>query len=418
MKAEYQGNKGFLQRDSVEHKGYAEVQSTDRREGKERDGASDLLEAILDRDNLNRAYKRVKRNHGAAGIDGMTVEEALPWLKEHREELLQSIREPLFSDSSYGYRPKRSAQQAIQKVKEYAEEGYRYTVSVDLSKYFDTLNHELLMTLLHRQIQDMRVLRLIKKYLKSGVMENGVICKTEEGSPQGGPLSPLLANIYFNEFDWEMNSRGVKMVRYADDIVVFAKSKRAAERLLESCRKYLEGRLKLKMNAEKSKETSIFAQKNFKFLGFCLGKNGNGIYIRAHRKSLNKAKEKLKLLTKRNRGRNVRRVMQEVKVFIRGWIGYFRVADMKRTLMSWDEWMRRRFRMYIWKQRKKPKTKVANLRKLGIPADRAYQWGNSRLGYWRIAGSPILKCSITNERLAAAGYFSILNYYKSLHSCG
>ena len=418
MKAEYQGNKGFLQRDSVEHKGYAEVQSTDRREGKERDGASDLLEAILDRDNLNRAYKRVKRNHGAAGIDGMTVEEALPWLKEHREELLQSIREPLFSDSSYGYRPKRSAQQAIQKVKEYAEEGYRYTVSVDLSKYCDTLSHELLMTLLHRQIQDMRVLRLIKKYLKSGVMENGVICKTEEGSPQGGPLSPLLANIYLNEFDREMNSRGVKMVRYADDIVVFAKSKRAAERLLESCRKYLEGRLKLKMNAEKSKVTSIFAQKNFKFLGFCLGKNGNGIYIRAHRRSLNKAKEKLKLLTKRNRGRNVRRVMQEVKVFIRGWIGYFRVADMKRTLMSWDEWMRRRFRMYIWKQWKKPKTKVANLRKLGIPADRAYQWGNSRLGYWRIAGSPILKCSITNERLAAAGYFSILNYYESLHLCG
>ena len=418
LKAEYQGNKDFLQRDSVEHKGYAEVQSTDRREGKERDGASDLLEAILDRDNLNRAYKRVKRNHGAAGIDGMTVEEALPWLKEHREELLQSIREPLFSDSSYGYRPKRSAQQAIQKVKEYAEEGYRYTVSVDLSKYCDTLSHELLMTLLHRQIQDMRVLRLIKKYLKSGVMENGVICKTEEGSPQGGPLSPLLANIYLNEFDREMNSRGVKMVRYADDIVVFAKSKRAAERLLESCRKYLEGRLKLKMNAEKSKVTSIFAQKNFKFLGFCLGKNGNGIYIRAHRRSLNKAKEKLKLLTKRNRGRNVRRVMQEVKVFIRGWIGYFRVADMKRTLMSWDEWMRRRFRMYIWKQWKKPKTKVANLRKLGIPADRAYQWGNSRLGYWRIAGSPILKCSITNERLAAAGYFSILNYYESLHSCG
>lgn len=418
MKAEYQGNKGFLQRDSVEHKGYAEVQSTDRREGKERDGASDLLEAILDRDNLNRAYKRVKRNHGAAGIDGMTVEEALPWLKEHREELLQSIREPLFSDSSYGYRPKRSAQQAIQKVKEYAEEGYRYTVSVDLSKYCDTLSHELLMTLLHRQIQDMRVLRLIKKYLKSGVMENGVICKTEEGSPQGGPLSPLLANIYLNEFDREMNSRGVKMVRYADDIVVFAKSKRAAERLLESCRKYLEGRLKLKMNAEKSKVTSIFAQKNFKFLGFCLGKNGNGIYIRAHRRSLNKAKEKLKLLTKRNRGRNVRRVMQEVKVFIRGWIGYFRVANMKRALMSWDEWMRRRFRMYIWKQWKKPKTKVANLRKLGIPADRAYQWGNSRLGYWRIAGSPILKCSITNERLAAAGYFSILNYYESLHSCG
>ena len=187
---------------------------------------------------------------------------------------------------------------------------------------------------------------------------------------------------------------------------------------MESCRKYLEGRLKLKMNTEKSKVTSIFAQKKFKFLGFCLGRTGSGTYIRVHRKSLAKAKEKLKLLTKRNRGRNVRRVMQEVKEFIRGWIGYFRAADMKRTLMSWDKWMRRRIRMYIWKQWKKPKTKVANLRKLGGPADKAYRWGNSRLGCWRIAGSHVLKCSITNERLAAVGYFSILNYYESLHLCG
>ena len=464
MNAEYRENKGFLQRDNVEHEGYAEVQSTDRREGKERDGVSDLLGAILDRDNLNRAYKRVKRNHGAAGIDGMTVEEALPWLKEHREELLQSIRagsyipspvrrkeipkpdggvrklgiptvvdrviqqaiaqklqriwEPLFSESSYGYRPQRSAQQAIRQVMRYAEQGYRYVVSVDLSKYFDTLNHELLMDLLHRQIQDMRVLRLIKKYLKSGVLENGIVCKTEEGSPQGGPLSPLLANIYLNEFDWEMERRNVKMVRYADDIVVFARSKRAAERLLESCRRYLEGRLKLHMNTEKSKVTSIFSTRKFKFLGFCLGKNGKGVFIRAHYRSLKKAKKTLKLLTKRNRGRNVRVVMWEVKRFIRGWLGYFHAADMKRTMQSWDEWLRRRFRMYIWKQWKRPKTKVANLRKLGIPADKAYQWGNSRLGYWRIAGSPVLKCSITNERLAAAGYFSVLNYYESLHLCG
>lgn len=464
MTAEYRGNKGFLQRDSVEHEGYAEVQSTDRREGKERGGARDLMETILDRNNLNRAYQRVKRNRGAAGIDGMTVEEALPWLKEHKGELLQNIREgsympspvrrkeipkpdggvrklgiptvvdrviqqaiaqklqsiwePLFSDSSYGYRPNRSAQQAVRQVKRYAEQGYRYTVSVDLSKYFDTLNHELLMDLLHRQIQDMRVLGLIKKYLKSGVLENGIVCKTEKGSPQGGPLSPLLANIYLNEFDWEMRRRGVRMVRYADDIVVFARSKRAAERLLESCRRYLEGKLKLRMNTEKSKVTSIFSTRNFKFLGFCLGKNGKGIFIRAHYKSLKKAKEKLKLLTKRNRGRNVRAVMREVKVFIRGWLGYFHVADMKRTMQSWDEWLRRRFRMYIWKQWKKPKTKVANLRKLGIPADKAFQWGNSRRGYWRIAGSAVLQRSITNERLAAAGYFSILGCYESLHLYG
>lgn len=335
LKAEYRGNMGCLQRDSVERKGYAGAQSTDLREGKERNSASDLFEGILDRNNLNRAYKRVKSNHGAPGIDGMTVEDVLPWLKEHREELMQSLREgkyiprpvrrkeipkpdggvrklgiptvtdrviqqaiaqklqeiyePLFSASSYGYRPKRSAQQAIQQVKKYAEEGYTCAVSVDLSKYFDTLNHELLMDFLHRRIQDNRVLRLIKKYLKSGVMENGVICKTEEGSPQGGPLSPLLANIYLNEFDWEMERRGVRMVRYADDIVILARSRRAAERLLESCRRYLEGRLKLKMNMEKSKITSVFAVRKFKFLGFCLGKNGQGVFIRVHSKSLRKA---------------------------------------------------------------------------------------------------------------------------------
>ena len=290
MKAEYR--KGCPQRDSVERQEYAGARSTGSREGKERDGATGLLEEILGRDNLNLAYKRVKSNHGAPGIDGMTVEEALPWLKEHKGELLSSIRdesfkpspvrrksipksdgsgerklgiptvidriiqqaiaqklqpifEPRFSDGSYGYRPGRSGQQAMQKVKTYADDGYTQVVEVDLSKYFDTSNHELLMNLLRKQIQDTRVIGLIKKYLKSGVMENNIFCRTEEGSPQGGPLSPLLANIYLNEFDQEMERRGVPVVRYADDIVVFARSKRAAERLLESSRKYLENHLKL-----------------------------------------------------------------------------------------------------------------------------------------------------------------------------
>lgn len=465
MRAKYP-NRGCPQRDSVEREENAGARSTGARECGERDGAEDLLEAILDRDNLNRAYKRVKRNHGAPGIDGMTAEEALPWLQEHKEELLQSIRdgsyrpnpvrrkeipkpdggvrklgiptvvdrviqqaiaqqlqpifEPLFSDGSYGYRPKRSAQQAIRKVKEYAEQGYTHAVEVDLSKYFDTLNHELLMNLMRKQIHDKRVLELIKRYLKSGVMENGVVCKTEEGSPQGGPLSPLLANIYLNEFDHEMERRGVKVVRYADDIVVLAKSKRAANHLLESSRKFLEGKLKLKVNTQKSRAVSILAQKKFKFLGFCLGKNGSGIYIRAHRTSLLKAKKKLKELTRRNQGQNVRKVMEYVKVFIRGWLGYYYVADMKRILQSWNEWLRRRFRMYIWKLWKKPKTKIRNLCKLGVSADKAYQWGNTRLGYWRVAGSPILMCSITNEKLALAGYFDFPAQYeqlRKLHLC-
>lgn len=466
MKAEYR--KGYLQRDSVERKEYAGVQSIDTRNRRERDSATDLLEEILDRDNLNKAYKQVKRNHGAPGIDGMSVEDALPWLQEHRDELLQSIREggykpspvrrkeipkpegsgvrklgiptvvdrviqqaisqqlqplfeSLFSEGSYGYRPGRSAQQAIRKVKEYAQQGYGHAVEIDLSKYFDTLNHELLMNLLRRQIQDKRVTDLIKKYLKSGVMKNGVYCKTEEGSPQGGPLSPLLANIYLNEFDQEMSSRGVNVVRYADDIVVLAKSKRAATRLLESCGKYLENKLRLQINMQKSKVVSVVARKHFKFLGFALGKNRSGVYIRAHGQSLAKAKRKLKELTSRNQGRNVRQVMEKMKVYIRGWIGYYYVADMKRILQSWSEWLRRRLRMYIWKQWKKPKTKVQNLRKLGIPKWQAYQWGNSRLGYWRIAGSPVLSRSITNEKLAQAGYYDFPAQYerlRKLHLCG
>ena len=462
LKAE--NRKGCPQRDGVERKEYAGAQSFSARESKERGGANDLLERILERENLNRAYKQVKRNHGAPGIDGMTVEKALLWIRENREELLQSIREgsykpnpvrrkeipkpdggvrklgiptvvdrviqqaiaqklqpiyePLFSDGSYGYRPKRSAQQAIQKVKNYTEQGYGYAVEIDLSKYFDTLNHELLLNLLRRQIHDERVTLLIKKYLKSGVMEGGTFTRTEEGSPQGGPLSPLLSNVYLNEFDQEMERRGVKVIRYADDIVVLAKSKRAAGRLLESCRRYLEGKLKLKMNAQKSKVVSVLAIKHFKFLGFCLGKNKKGVYIRAHRESLAKAKRKLRQLTRRNQGRNVRMVMENVKSFIRGWLGYYYVADIKRTLMSWNEWLRRRLRMYIWKQWKRPKTRVKNLKKLGMEDWKAYRNGNTRKGYWAVAGSGILTHTITNERLVQAGFYSLLARYESVHSNG
>lgn len=449
-----------LQIDSVEREGYAGARSFGTQDSGERNSANDLLERILGRGNLNKAYKRVKRNHGAPGIDGMTVEEALLWLQEHKEELLASIwegkykpspvrrkeilkpdgkgvrllgiptvvdriiqqavarqleqiYEPFFSDGSYGYRPKRSGKQAMQKVKEYAEQGYTHVVEIDLSKYFDTLNHELLMNLMRKHIHDKRVLDLIKKFLKSGVMENGVICRTEQGSPQGGPISPLLSNIYLNEFDQEMERRGVKVIRYADDIVVLAKSKRAAQRLLGSCCKYLEDKLKLKVNMEKSRATSVYSKK-FKFLGFTLGKNAKGIHIRAHWSSLRKAKRKLKELTRRNQGRNVRKVMEMVKVFMRGWLGYYYIASIKRTLQSWNKWLRRRFRMYIWKQWKKPRTKVENLRKLGIPHEKAYQWGNSRLGYWRIAGSPVLTRSITNERLVSAGYYDFPAQYEHL----
>ena len=311
MKTEYIEKDGCLQRDGVEHKEYAEACSTEVREVVERNGA-DLLERVLDRDNLNRAYKRVKANKGASGVDGMTVDEALPWLKEHRDELLESIRngkykpspvrrveipkdnggvrklgiptvidriiqqaiaqvlipiyEPKFSDGSYGYRPQRSAKDAILKVKKWADEGYKYAVCLDLSKYFDTLNHELLMNMLRQDIKDKRLTDLIKKYLKSGVMENGIVMRTEEGSPQGGNLSPLLANIYLDKFDKEFESRGVRVIRYADDIILLAKSIRAAERLLGTSTEYLEKKLKLKVNTEKSRAVSVYSIRNFGFL--------------------------------------------------------------------------------------------------------------------------------------------------------
>ena len=456
MKAEYR--KDCLQRDSVEREGYAGVPSVGTRDNRERDNATqDLLREILRGRNLLEAMKRVKGNKGAAGIDGMTVDEMEPWCTEHGRELvsdiwfgrykpnpvrrkeipkadggvrklgiptvidrmvqqaiaqvLQPMYEETFYKGSYGYRVGRSAQQAMESVKEYAEKGYRYVVEVDLSKYFDTLNHDLLLNVLRRRIKDKRLIELIKKFLKSGVMDNGVIVKTEEGSPQGGPLSPLLANIYLNEFDQEMSRRGVNIVRYADDIIVEAKSKRAAERLLESSRKYLEDKLKLKLNMEKSKVVSVYSQK-FKFLGFTLGKNQMGVMIRVHKQSLKKAKAKLKELTARSQGRNVRVVMNKVKVYISGWLNYYCIASIKRKMQEWNEWLQRRFRQYIWKQWKKSTTRVTNLKKLGIPEEYAYMWGNTRLGYWRVAGSAILNRSITKEKLVKAGYYELASNYE------
>ena len=337
MDAENIGYDGCSQRDSAEHKGYVRAHRSFNRIWKERDSAQpDLLGKILEKDNLNRAFKRVKANKGAPGVDGMNVDETLVWLKENNHELVDRIRrgkytpkpvrrveipkpdggirklgiptvtdrtiqqamaqqmmpiyEPLFADGSYGYRPGRSAKDAIRKVKEYAEQGYTQAVSLDLSKYFDTLNHIILVNLLRREIKDERVIQMVKRYLKSGVMENGVVIDTEEGSPQGGNLSPLLANIYLNEFDQEYLRRGVPCIRYADDIVLLAKSERAAKRLLETSTKYLEETLKLKVNQEKSRVVSAFAIRNFKYLGFALGRNGSGIFIRVHAKSMEKFK--------------------------------------------------------------------------------------------------------------------------------
>ena len=451
-----------LQRDSAERKGYVRAHRSFNRIWKERDSAEPkLLEAILYKDNLNRAYKRVKANKGAAGIDGMTIEEALPYLKEHQQELINRILkgkytpspvrrveipkpnggmrklgiptvidrtlqqaisqklvpiyEPLFADGSFGYRPNRSAKDAILKVKEYAEQGYTFAIVLDLSKYFDTLNHEILINLLRENVKDERVVQLIKRYLKSGVMENGVVIDTEEGSPQGGNLSPLLANIYLNEFDQEFLKRGVPCIRYADDIVLLAKSKRASERLLESSTRFLEEKLKLTVNREKSRTVSVFAIRNFKFLGFALGRNGSGIYVRVHPKSWKKFKLRLKELSSRRSVQSIKPSLEKIKVYARGWLNYYGIASMKNNIDDINGWLYHRIRMCIWKQWKLPKTKKRNLIRMGIPEYYACMAANSRKGHWFCANLTTVKRAMSKERLINGGFCDLATAYQSVH---
>ena len=450
------------QRDSAERKGYVRAHRSFNRIWKERDSAEpDILGKILDKDNLNRAYKRVKANKGAPGIDGMTIEEALPWLKEHNHELVERIRrgkyrpspvrrveipkpdggirklgiptvidrmiqqamaqqlmpiyEPLFSDNSFGYRPGRGAEDAIRRIKEYAEQGYTRAVVLDLSKYFDTLNHTILLNLLRKQVKDERVIQMVKRYLKSGVMENGVVTETKEGSPQGGNLSPLLANVYLNEFDWEFSRRGVPCIRYADDIVLLARSERAAERLLETSTKYLEETWKLKVNREKSRTVSVFAIRNFKYLGFCFGKNAKGIYIRVHAKSWKKTKDKLRLLTSRSRCGSIVKTLEKIKVYMRGWLNYYGMADMKNNIEDLNGWLYRRIRMCIWKQWKQPRTRVRKLVGLGVNSHYAATIAYDRKGYWFNAGNKAVNWALSRERLINWGFYDLATAYQSVH---
>lgn len=462
MKAENSDNRDYPQRDSAEHEGYAEVRRSFRSIWKEKDSAQpELLEKILYKDNLNRAFKRVKANKGAPGIDGITVDDIGAYLRENQQAIIERIYkgkytpdpvrrkeipkadggirklgiptvkdrifqqgiaqqlmpiyEAQFSDGSYGYRPGRSAKDAILKVKEYAEEGYRYAVSLDLSKYFDTLNHEMLLNILRRDVKDERVIQWIKRYLKSGVMEDGVVMDTEEGSPQGGNLSPLLANVYLNEFDQEFQKRGVPFVRYADDIVLLAKSERAAKRLLETSTNYLEGKLKLSINKDKSHVVSVFAIRNFKFLGFVLGRNGNGIYVRVHPKSWKKFKSKLKELSSRRSVQSIRPALEKIKVYARGWLNYYGIANMKNPIDENNKWLYHRIRMCIWKQWKKPKTKKRNLIKLGIPEYFAHQAANSRRKHWYVSGMGAVNRALTKERLINSGFYDLATAYQSVH---
>ena len=377
------------QRDSTECEGYAGAQSAVQPGNEETAGRSqNLLEAILYRDNLNRAYKRVKANKGAPGVDGVTVEEALPWLKEHGKEMTEAIR-------SGKYKPTAVRRKEIPKP-----DGGVRKLGIPTVK--------------DRIVQQAIAQQLMPQYEPK--FSEGSYGYRPGRSAQGGPLSPLLANVYLNEFDWEYERRGVPVIRYADDIVLLCKSQRAAERLLESSIRHLEGKLKLRVNRDKSHIARVNATKNFKFLGFAYGKGKDGLFIRAHPKALLKAKNRLRAITKRNRGVNVRKVMQEIKVYMTGWLNYYGIASLKTKMREWDEWLRHRIRAYIWKQWKKPKTKRKNLMKLGVPEYYAYMAANSRRGYWFTVNTGAVTRGITNERLTRAGFFELSPAYESIQT--
>ena len=419
----------------------------------------ELLEAIVEDANIEKAIQRVVSNKGSGGVDKMQVAEVRTHFAQHWSylkglimkgryspsavkrveipkengkkrklgiptvtdrviqqaivQVLTPIFEPTFSESSYGFRPNRNAHQAVKTVVEYANEGYRYTIDLDLEKYFDTVNHSRLIQILSNTIKDGRVISLIHKYLNAGVVIKHKFEETTKGVPQGGPLSPLLSNIYLNEFDKEMERRGNRFVRYADDCVLLFKSERSALRVKETVTNYLENKLYVKVNQEK---TTVAYITKIKFLGFgfYLDKSGNA-QITVHNKSKEKMKKRIREITKRNRPISSKQLAEELKLFIRGWVNYYRIAKMSQFLTHIDEWMRRRIRMIYWKRWKLVKTKYRNLTKLGINKHKAWEWANTRKSYWRVANSFILTRTLTNDRLKCFGFINSLEYYKSIN---
>lgn len=448
----------------VELQGKSKVQSNSRvlpnRESvnDETFDTSRLIEEVLERNNMLLALKRVISNKGSHGVDGMKTDELREHIKKHWEtikakiletrynpspvrrreiskpdggvrllgiptvqdrliqqaiaQVLSRIYEPLFSDNSFGFRPRRGAKNAITKSKQYVNEGNRWVIDMDLEKFFDKVNHDILMSKLEKKIKDKRLLTLIRKYLKSGVFINGLIVLSEEGTPQGGPLSPLLANIMLDEVDKELEKRGHKFCRYADDNNVYVKSKRAGVRVMKSLTNLIENKLKLKVNKNKSAVDFVSRRK---FLGFSFYFAKSGAEIRIHEKSIERLKEKIKIYTNRNKGISMEYRLLKLNQVSRGWINYYGIANARGKLTELDGWIRRRLRACIWKQWKKISTKQRNLVKLGINKYKAWEYANTRKGYWRISKSPILSKSLTNKYLESLGLVSLTQTYQMIH---
>lgn len=415
-----------------------------------------LLNQILSRENMLLALKRVEKNKGSHGVDKMPVQilrqhlvenwspireailggtyEPMPvrrveipkpdggvrllgiptvtdrLIQQAIAQVLSKIYDPLFSEHSYGFRPNRSAHDAVRKAKGYIQEGYRWVVDMDLEKFFDKVNHDRLMSMLAKKIVEKPLLKLIRRYLQAGVMINGVVSNMEKGTPQGGPLSPLLSNIVLDELDKELESRGHRFVRYADDCNIYVKSKRAGERTLASIQRFIEGKLRLKVNEEKSAVDRPWKRK---FLGFSFTSTKEP-RIRIAKASIQRMKGKVREITSRKMPYPMEYRIQKLNQYLTGWCGYFALADTKTPFEQLDKWIRRRLRMCLWKNWKKPKARVRNLIQLGVPKGKAYEWGNSRKSYWRISNSPILHKTLGNTYWHSQGLKSLQGRYKTL----
>ncbi len=404
-----------------------------------------LMEEVCERGNCKQALARVKANKGSAGVDGMTVQQLPEYLKQHwpaiRKDLLSGTYKPqpvrrveipkpdggvrklgiptvldrfiqqavmqvlqgkwdrTFSDHSYGFRPGRSAHQAVAQAQQYIVEGYRWCVDLDLEKFFDRVSHDKLMARIETRVSDRRMLKLIRAFLKAGVMEGGLVSPVDEGTPQGGPLSPLLSNIVLDEFDRELERRGLRFARYADDCNVYVRSRRAGERVMASITRFITTKLKLKVNQQKSAVARPWERK---FLGFSFTANREP-KRRIAPKAVLRFKEKVRDLTRRTRGVKVERMAEELGRYLRGWIGYFGQSQTPSVLEDLEKWTRRRLRSVVWKQWKRGSVRFAELRKRGVGKDLAAQTAGSAHGPWRLANSPALAFALPNAYFDSLG---------------
>ena len=420
----------------------------------------ELLEKVLDDKNLFEAYKQVYKNKGASGVDGVTVDELGKYIYLHKEEIKEQIRkrkykpspvrrvyipkengdkrglgiptvvdrliqqaivqvlspiyEEQFSETSYGFRPNRSCEQAIIKLLEYFNDGYTWIVDIDLQKFFDTVCHDKLISIIMKTIHDGELVSLIRKYLVSGVMENGIVSPTKVGTPQGGNLSPLLSNIMLNELDKELEKRGLRFVRYADDCIIVVRSEKSANRVMENITKFIEKKLGLKVNVEKSK---VARPNQIKYLGYGFYYTKTGIIkTKPHLKSIQKFKRKLKQITKRNYSISLNERIVKLNQVIRGWINYFRIADMKEQIKNITSHLNRRIRCIIWKQWKTCNHRYKCLLKLGISKEKAKRTAYSRASYWHNSKSIVLHVAISNKRIKQKGLVLPLDYYLKVHT--